>query len=102
MSEFQPSEERFGDADLPQGLSLKKLNAVLEHERGVKRWCFLFALVCVLAIIVLHMLAYDLESGRFHLTTQWGSIKGGIAAGLLVLAGWSVYRATRMQITIRG
>jgi hypothetical protein len=102
MSEFESSqEERFGNADIPASLPLKKIEAVLKHERAAQRWSFIFAVFCVLVVIVVHILRYDLEHGKFELSTEWGFIKGGIGIAILVLAGLSVYRGTHVQITIR-
>jgi hypothetical protein len=105
MSEFEPPPaKRFGNADIPANLPLPKLQAVLEHEVAQKRaqrpWCFLFALFCLLAVVALHIRHYDLETGKFELSTEWGSIKGGIAIAILILAGVSVYWATHVKIKI--
>ena len=99
MSEFEPpDEERFGSADVPASLSPKRLESVLKHDRGTRRLCFAYATLCLAAVIVIHVLGYDLETGRFHFTTEWGSIKGGVAIAILLLGYLSIRRGTSIRL----
>jgi hypothetical protein len=99
MTVFEPPEdEQYGASDVPESLHPKMLDKVIAHERGTRRLCFMFAFTCLMVIIIIHMLEYDLDAGQFVASTKWGNIKGGIAIAILLLAYLTIRRGTAFKI----